>query len=302
MNEEEPSGARRQVKKQAAVIIVGVVSGLTVLFLGQHFWGIDSAIQNAQAVDGAALAQDDNLPAAEATFVGYGERSAVNPWPGWVSSEIVDIPPGVQEFPLPPGATNIGRPTLAVRTPNDPEHLPYVSREFVFNLKGLTKLPTMITDIEVMIASQGPAPSGTVVWYMPQGDTLRRDIGFDLTPGASRSARVIDEHGGLGENYFNERIVTLSRDEYLGYKALVFAPPDSDTEFFIRINFDNGTHVDLTDSQGENFRLTSYPRSTDRAFVNSTPSGSYDDMGLYQCEYPAGCAWSLNSMLQSGPR
>ena len=62
MNEEEPSGARRQVKKQAAVIIVGVVSGLTVLFLGQHFWGIDSAIQNAQAVDGAALAQDDNVP------------------------------------------------------------------------------------------------------------------------------------------------------------------------------------------------------------------------------------------------
>ena len=185
MNEEEPSGARRQVKKQAAVIIVGVVSGLTVLFLGQHFWGIDSAIQNAQAVDGAALAQDDNLPAAEATFVGYGERSAVNPWPGWVSSAIVDIPPGVQEFPLPPGATNIGRPTLAVRTPNDPEHLPYVSREFVFNLKGLTKLPTMITDIEVMIASQGPAPSGTVVWYMPQGDTLRRDIGFDLTPGGA---------------------------------------------------------------------------------------------------------------------
>lgn len=298
---QHSSNMWRGIKVLVKYLIGPIVAGVCIVLLFQRFWGAETAIDNARALEADAQSRDNSMPAAEVSFVGYGDASAVNPWPGWVSSGVVDIPPGVKELPLPAGATNIGRPTLDVTDPENPEFLSHVSKEIVFNLKGLTSTAAMVTSIEVIIARQGAAPAGTVLWVMPQGDGLRGEIGFDLSPGASAAARVINEYGGLGEMYFNQRTVTLDRDEYLGYQALIFAPPNTDTEFFIRTNFDNGTHVDLRDAAGKNFRITSYPLSAQRAFVNSSPTGSYDEMGLYECVYPAGCAYSYNAKLQAAP-
>ncbi|WP_182357230.1 hypothetical protein [Tomitella gaofuii] len=257
-----------------------------------------NAVQADKAVSEARHKEDSTGMPAEVQFIAP-DRGPTNPWPGWVSADKLQVPSGSPSNYIPSHGTviHVGRPTMF--TKGGVTYRDYAQLGITFDLKGVTNYPVKLTSLEAVVMSQTPAPDGTVYCVYPQGSSLRGDIVFDLSVGADHNAFSTEYGTDMLDRYLDNHVVTIDRSEYIGFNAIAFTPPDTDTTFLIRACFDTMKCVNVDDN-GVPFRLVSYPTATDNAFVTAYPQGSgIDAMGIYPCRYPSECASSMNSIIRN---
>lgn len=219
---------------------------------------------------------------------------------GWVSDQIINIFPSAMksDFGFPGDDKAVKVPRQAPTGPHgEPSNGDYFATTFAFDLRGTSNDPIKVTSIEYVDFEQDAAPTGTLLYLLPQGDQRKGEFGIDLTYGADSNAHMLDQDGLLGDQYTNTNTVSLTKTEYVGFRVKAFAPENTDTRFRLRIHFDNGRNV-VVDNNGKPFRIVTYPRTVDRAYtVTALRAGG--TQGIYECRWTQGCLASYQSVLRN---
>lgn len=290
-------GVPDSVAKNLSIIfskwLWGLLAAVVVAVSGSLAYGYwfapRQAVQEDRAVEADKRAQDSQLnPPVKVAVSAPGK-----PWPAWVSPELLDVDASAVAtygFPGDEVAVHIGKPV-------DPAVLGdgYVSSIVSFDLTGLSNSATRLTSIKVVVDEQKAAPSGTLLYALPQGDSAKGDLGVDLGSEDLEVRAMYD--GALGDaSYLSERTVTIAKDESIGFQAYIFAPPNSDFLYHLEIAFDSGKKANV-DNDGKPFRIVSFPDQPQRAYVPTMPTAEAP-LGLHECRWKEGCKVSFNSLLR----
>ena len=262
-------------------VIVVVIVSVAGTFIYNHFWGADQAVTNDGAIRDA---KDDHDESEAPALVDVSDPGKM--WLSWVSPDVVDVAKNAPDYGFPDGtdAVHVGRPRI-----QDDSVTTVVS----FDLTGNHFSTVRMTGLTAVVDERRTAPDGTVYFVRPQGDKLKGEATFDL--GNSDLVDGVDAESS--RSYLDVHTVTLDENESVGFNAEVVAPPDSDIDFHFEVSFDTGQRVTV-DNEGSPFRIVSYPRSVQRAYMmafDSTPDGGFGDEGIFPCDWPSECEMYANN-------
>ncbi|MCK0441223.1 hypothetical protein MUG78_17635 [Gordonia alkaliphila] len=274
--------------KKAALIAIAIAG--TATLLAQLVWGTGTYViatakswiwPERMAVQVQSLPGEDGLGA-------------------WVSDQTLTVRPSASDYGFPGSDVALKVPRPATAGPNGERDTEYFATVLAFDLKSGFSEPVKVTSIEYIDFDQRPAPDGTVMYLWPQGDQRKGQFGIDLTSGVDSTARSIDEREMFGDPYTSTNTVTLTNSEYVGLRAKLFAPENTDTRFRLRFHLDNNKSV-VVDNKGQPFRVVTFPRSAHRAYT-MTRLRSGSQLGIYECRWRQGCMdMFANALRWSGP-
>jgi hypothetical protein len=258
--------------QMAIAFMTPVVTGLLVaLIVGFVFRALSDRIA-ADRVKAARAKADSKRSAARVARV----HDAI-PWVGWLSEEIIEIPPDAD-----PGVDNTRYPgddrAIKASEPFEVNGAELVVSRVSFDLIGTHHAPAFVTDIKVVIDERRPVPCGTVYYAVPQGLIPKGVLAFDLGSADLRARAQNDDDSPSAYPYlFKDSVVTLKDGEAIGFRAVVFAPLFGDEiRYHFEVTFESGPPVSVYSSTDEPFQIVGYPKQARRAyFAASTAHRSW---------------------------
>lgn len=245
----------------AQTVLIGLTVGLAVNWLNGRFFKHRHDFAASTKTIALQEKADAQIPAARVALT-------LPPFPGvgWLSPEIIDIPPNA-----PPGIDNTRFPgyhrAIHASTPFSSRGRSFVYSRMSFDLIGTHHIRTRVSSITAVIDACYPVPNGTVYFAAPQGTADKEAFAFDLGS-TNLHARVQDDYGlPTPELFVNVKTTDLIRGETVGFIAYVFAPRFSDdVHYHLEITFDTGPSVTVYDQGGIPFRIVGYPLTAQRAY------------------------------------
>lgn len=248
--------------QMAIAFMTPVVTGLLVaLIVGFVFRALSDRIA-ADRVKAARAKADSKRSAARVARV----HDAI-PWVGWLSEEIIEIPPDAD-----PGVDNTRYPgddrAIKASEPFEVNGAELVVSRVSFDLIGTHHAPAFVTDIKVVIDERRPVPCGTVYYAVPQGITPKGVLAFDLGSADLRArAQNDDDSPSAYPHLFKDSVVTVKDGEAIGFRAVVFAPLfGHEIRYHFEVTFESGPAVSVYSSTGEPFQIVGYPKQARRVY------------------------------------
>lgn len=245
------------------IVLVPVVTGV----LGAWIYARVFRARHDRSAEDAVAAHRDQADSDMPAAIVHLTQSPI-PWVGWLSDEVIDIPPGAD-----PGIDNTRFPgherAMKASEPHEVNGAELVRSEFSFDLTGTHHTRTKVTRIRAVVDERRPVPTGTVYYAVPQG-TLDKDLlAFDLGS-PDLDARTQDFYGTpTHAHYLDAKVVDLGQHESIGFRAEVFAPlfGGHDIRYHLEISFTSGPPVAVYNEAGQPFRIVSYPTTAQRAYI-----------------------------------
>jgi hypothetical protein len=267
-----------------ALAILGAAAGTFIAFWlapeqqARQQQGLDNAQDQEDASSPAVLVQDQRYA---------GEtRSEATSRVLELAGTTLTITPGSPGTFLPAGQ-NVEPGPLSYADVPDPAQ-PEVYDQMYFTMVGNHYKTVKINSITARIVSREPPPAGTLLWKSPQGASDDESIGFDLdsTDLAAHTTVLVSSIPHITNvHYFDERQVTLERNEKLEFKVTVFTE-NCFCRFVFDIKTDDGK-VQTADNKGTPWQASAFAPSYQRSYAVdlSDPRGPT----IVACGWPQGC-------------
>lgn len=264
-----PNSASSKRRRFKAVIIVPILLAAFGGMIGAvitFYLSAQQEVRAQRAVETDQVAADGRTPAVGVENQRYAEgvlHSAS-------TSRRLELPEVQRalhsESSILPTGENVGVGEIQ-RIDSEPSQ-PRVFDQLFFTLIGQHYTPVEITDISIRVIKRQDPLSGTLVRAPPQGANVDESIGFDLDSG-DRKAKVMIAGGSnpadSDHNYFDEKQVTLQRDERLEFKVTVFTATCY-CDFVFDITTDDGQVVTATDN-GSPWHVSAFASKYERAYA-----------------------------------
>lgn len=232
---------RRHWRPLAAVVVVPVIIAIASIYIANKSTPTNAV--NAERAVAADLEQQD----ANSEPVRVEDVYSTSSGPNFVSKSTPNLDGtrfsqeddqfGIDEGPValtdvvPIGLPKVGQDHSRIS----------IKHEISFTLTGLHNKPVRINSIRARIVGPRlPVPTGTFVYFIPQGSTKNPTLAIDISEGSQMEAEEVTDAGEpTGESYFRSNTVTLAKDESLGFKFNVDAE-ECNCRFEIVAEFSNG--------------------------------------------------------------
>jgi hypothetical protein len=166
--------------------------------------------------------------------------------------------------------------------PGYPPAQPLVFEGIFITVVGNHYKPVEITEITARVARREPPLSGTVAYLPPQGAYNNESIGFDLDSDRL-AARIVEKDTIVPKltdrNYFDERQITLAKDESLELAIFAFTS-SCRCEFVLDIQLADGS-MQTVDNHGTPWRISAFSTRYDRAYI-----GDPMTYNMVPCSWP----------------
>lgn len=173
----------------------------------------------------------------------------------------------------------VGAPTYVKL--NRPANQPEVRREINFTLVGKHYHPIQIIGMKARVVARRQPLAGTLLYVPVQGGSADANIGFDLDSDRL-DARLIANGSLSTRNYFDEKQMTLSRDERVTFDALVLTSTCR-CEFVIDMKLADGSVITINDN-GRPWGISAFSAHYERSYVADVNSEL-----IRACGYPLDC-------------
>ncbi|MBC3192910.1 hypothetical protein H7X46_17775 [Pseudonocardia sp. C8] len=201
-------------------------------------------------------------------------------FPGIVPPEYVhkSAQPGF----LPPEVVETGMVQDFEEGTGDP---PRVFDQFFFTLVGQHSETVKIRDIDVRVTYRQEPLSGSLGYWTPQGAMAQEPLGFDLDSANTRARQMVPDSSPpeeTGRMYFDERQVTLEKNEKIEFKAAIMTR-SCRCEFVLDVSTDDGRTVEVN-NDGKPFKISGFAHVYDAPYAHDI---SVDR--VVPCRWPDEC-------------
>jgi hypothetical protein len=225
-------------------------------------------------------AQDNATPAVRAQNLHYDEGvlHSSSSARALTLQEVATATDGGNDLP---DAIEIGETS----SPTDDPSQPKVFDQFHVTLVGQHYQPVQIVDISARITNKQTPLTGTVLLRSPQGASPEESIGFDLDSDRL-SARTTEKDTSTpvltDQNYFDDKQVTLQRDEALTFKVSALTA-HCRCEFVLDVKTADGEVVTI-DNGGIPWKISAFAPTYDAAYTYDMSTNQ-----LVSCGWPEDC-------------
>jgi hypothetical protein len=278
-------GMNKRVVAMIGAVTLAVLGGVAGT-MASYWLAPAQQVRQQQGLDAAQDQADASNPAVLVQSQRYASevRSEATSRVLDLSSVPLSAPP--PPIIIPPGQNIQPGPLSNAKAANSAQ--PPVYDQMFFTLVGNHYKTVKVISIAARIVSRELPPSGTLLWKSPQGASSEESFGFDLDSNdleAHTTILVGDIPELTPHHNFDDRQVTLARDEKLEFKASVFTASCL-CRFVFDVKTDDG-RTQTVDNNGSPWQVSAFSGSYQRAYA--VDLGSPHGLAIVACDWPAGC-------------